>query len=70
MYEVERTKLELIVKGPDNFQKVFNPESIGVVLRASLDWPHEEPVAYAVRFGDMTDAEIVGQALEIESYPI
>ncbi len=70
MYEVTRTKSELIVKGPNNYVKVLDPDSVGIVIRASLHWPDDEPVAYAVRCGDMTKAEIVGQALELNSYPL
>lgn len=69
MYIVERSESEIFVKGPDNFLKVLNPNSIGIVIKASLNWYHEEPIEYTVMVSDMTDAEIVGQVLGIEAYP-
>ena len=68
MYAVEKTKTQFIVTGPNDFFEVINPDSIGVVLRRGLDWPYE-PQLFSVRCIDMTEVEIVAQALGIEAYP-
>ena len=70
MYEVERTESEIIVKGPDNYVKALNPESISIVLRPSVHCPFADLEPYALRYVDMTDSEIVGQTLGISSYPV
>lgn len=69
MYEVVRTESELTVRGSNGFVKALNPDAIGVVLRASLHWHYGEPEQYSVQCRDMTDAEVVAQALEITAYP-
>lgn len=69
MYRVKRNKRQITVRGPG--QRVFRliTKDIGIVLRPSLQWPFQELMPYAVRCSDMTDAEIVGHALVIDSYP-
>ena len=63
----EKTKTQFIVTGPNDFFEVINPDSIGVVLRRGLDWPYDQ--SFSVRCIDMTEVEIVAQALGIEAYP-
>lgn len=70
MYQVKRNRKHISVIGPGGWSAKLKTTDVGIVLRQSVHWPHEEAVAYAVLCRDMTNAEIVGQALEIESYPV
>jgi len=70
MYTVERTKDKAIVHGPDGYKEIISNSAIGFVLRQDVaDLVDEGAVRYAIACRDMTDAEIVGLALEHYAYP-
>lgn len=66
MYFVERNNIDIVVTGPAGFKKGIDPRAIGVVLRCNES---ETAQPYTLKCADMTDAELVAVALEIDSYP-
>lgn len=67
MYFVERNGIEIIVTGPNGLEEKLHADGIGLVWRAISD---EAPLKqYAVRFGDMSDEELVAYVLGVDAFP-
>ncbi|CAN5139815.1 hypothetical protein BH10CYA1_BH10CYA1_58490 [soil metagenome] len=69
MYKVEKTEDEVIVSGPQGYEKRLPNKSIGMVLRPSTEEPWQDVLKpYTLQISKMTDEELVACALEIEAY--
>jgi hypothetical protein len=70
MYAIEKTNTEVIIKGPDGYQKNLPKCAVGIVLRENVEEPWDGvPRPYTVQIGSMTDTEIVACALGMQAYP-
>jgi hypothetical protein len=65
MFKVERNEIELIVRGPEGFEKRLPCDAVGVVIRAIDD---EDPEPCTLLCGRMSDAEAVACALGIPAF--
>ena len=70
MFIVKRDKDVAIVRGPEGYEKIIPKNSIGFVIRLDIENEIDPmPRRYVISCNDITDAEIVGVALEENAYP-
>jgi hypothetical protein len=69
MYTIEKNNDEVIVNGPNGFQKNLPKTAVGVVFRRDPEevWD-DSPRPFVVQVDRMTDLEIIACALDIDAY--
>jgi hypothetical protein len=69
MYEIEKTETEVIVRGPNGYQKRIPNSAVGVVLRRNPEeiWD-DTPRPYTIQITRMTELEIVSCAVDLPAY--
>jgi hypothetical protein len=70
MYTIEKTNLEVIVSGPNGYEKRLPNDAVDIVFRIDAEeiW-HGSLRPYAIKVSSMTEAEAVACALGIQAFP-
>jgi|694.fasta_scaffold95227_4 hypothetical protein len=70
MYRIEKTNSEVIVVGPNGYEKRLSNDAIDIVFREDLEEPFFGALRpYTVKVSSMTEVEAVACALGIQAFP-